>query len=412
MKTKTWAAAIGLTAFFLAAFHSGAEPSPQQLANWLKRFPDADTNKDGVLSLEEASAYQKKLRGKSGKGQKPSRGAPRSFSVNPGWANSDFPESAVFTKSPAEIAEIFAKASKGNSPILSGPKPEDGSLRLAGTGHSFMAPGYRALPAIAKAAGFGDQILHTHVGGGITGSARYKWEQENGIFQFDGKPLPKLLASIANSKWDAMVWGPYFNDRTNYYSCWIDFCLKYNPAMKFYLSDAWIQLYQLDKTPESEDFFTQERVDEMNRTKRGIYIKLVESLNEAYPGKVYILPTCDAMTLAAKRYLKDDLPGVEGFNRIIGGKEKSLWRDHLGHLGPGFDRLEGYVFYATLYGKSPELIEEKIDFNPRIKDTAKDFPSPELDRIFRKIAWESVTHHPLSGVTDKDGDGIADRPES
>jgi len=29
-----------------------AEPSAEQLAKWLKRFPDADTNKDGILSLE------------------------------------------------------------------------------------------------------------------------------------------------------------------------------------------------------------------------------------------------------------------------------------------------------------------------------------------------------------------------
>jgi hypothetical protein len=68
------------------------------------------------------------------------------------------------------------------------------------------------------------------------------------------------------------------------------------------------------------------------------------------------MPTSDAMVLAAKSYLSGELPGIEGIHRVIGKKERSLWRDQRGHIGPGFDRLEGYVFYATLYGKSPELI--------------------------------------------------------
>ena len=53
-----------------------------------------------------------------------------------------------------------------------------------------MMPGYRTLPHICEAAGF-TQPLHTHTGGGMTGSVRYKWEQENGIFSFDRKPKPK-----------------------------------------------------------------------------------------------------------------------------------------------------------------------------------------------------------------------------
>ena len=90
---------------------------------------------------------------------------------------------------------------------LSFPKPADGIMRIVGTGHSFMAPAYKTLPLITRAAGF-EQPLCLHTGGGVTGSARYKWEQENGIFEFDGKPLPKLLAAISNAEWEAMIWGP------------------------------------------------------------------------------------------------------------------------------------------------------------------------------------------------------------
>jgi len=297
---------------------------------------------------------------------------------------------------PEEIAKIFGQ-------FPSHPKPSDGSFRIVGTGHSFMAPGFKTFPLIARAAGFEEQVLYTHTGGGMTGSARYKWEQENGIFQFEGRPTPKLLAAISNAEWDRMMWGPYFNDRPEYYACWIDFCLKYNPDMKFYLSDAWPQLYQLESPPASEEDFTAEMFERMGEERNDFNGELVDTLNAKHPGKVFIMPTSDAMVLAAKRYLDGQLPGVEGVHKAVGGKERSLWRDRLGHLGPGFERLEGYVFYATIYGRSPELLEDEIKFAGD-----SDFPSAGLDRVFRTIAWEAVVNHPRSGVRDEDGDGIRD----
>ena len=322
--------------------------------------------------------------------------APRFFKVHPGWEKEGFPEHAACYKSPEELKKMVGS-------IKSFPKPTNGAIRVVGTGHSFMMPGYRTLSPITRAAGF-EQPIQLHTSGGITGSTRHKWEQENGIYQFEGrKPKPILLASIANAEWDAMTWGPYFHDRPQYYTCWIEFCLKYNPYMKFYLSDAWPQLHQLGFKPKSEDELTEEVMLRIGKEKHEKYAKLIKALRKDYPDKVFIMPTSDAMLLAALHHIREGLPGVEGLHKAVGGKERSLWRDPLGHLGPGFDRLEGYVFYASLYGRSPELIEGSVEFrgNP-------DFPSPELDKIFRKIAWEAVSNHPLSGVKDDNGDGVAD----
>ncbi len=378
-----------------------AQPSPRQLQNWLKRFPAADANGDGKLTPEEARAYLSKVRGAQ-RGDNGGRGAPRTFKVDPGWEKDRFPDHAVTYKSAREILKLYANQVGEKRALVSFEKPKDGALRIVGTGHSFMAPGYKTFPLIARAAGM-EQPLHTHTGGGITGSARYKWEQENGIFQFDRKPTPKLLASIANAEWDAMMWGPYFNDRPEYYSCWIDFCLKYNPDMKFFLSDAWPQLYQLGEMPKSETFFTEEIMERMGRERTEGYRELVGALREKYGARIFIMPTSDAMVLAAKHFIRGELPGIEGMHKAVGGKERSLWRDQLGHLGPGFDRLEGYVFYATVYGRSPELITKEILFRDQ-----DDFPGPALDAIFRKIAWQAVANNPLSGVRDRNGDGVRD----
>ena len=377
-----------------------ANPSKDQLARWLKQYPKADSNGDGVLTVEEAAAYRAKLQGGGRQGR---RGPPRTFEVHPGWRKDRFPEDAVCYQSPERIKEIYAKVlGPGRNPLTSFPRPADGAMRIVGTGHSFMAPGYKVLPKICEAAGF-RQPLHLHLGGGMTGSARFKWEQENGIFQFEGKPNPKLLASIANAEWEAMMWGPYFLDRPEYYRCWIEFCLKYNPEMKFYLSDAWPQVEQLDEIPASEDQLTAAVITRLGREKHEAYCRIADTLNKEFPGRVFILPTCDAMVLAAQYYHRGELPGIEGINRSIGGKKRSLWSDRLGHLGPGLDRLEGYVFYATLYRRSPALISDRIDFGG-----SGQFPGGKLDRVFREIAWKAVAGHPLSGVRDEDGDGRAD----
>ena len=398
---------MAISGFPLSAVCNGQRaPSPTQLQKLLDRFPAADTNGDGKLSQDEAIAYRNKFAGQRKANRRtPARGIKREFKVNPGWDLERFPEHAVCYKTPAEIKATFEKVASGKQPaVVSYPKPSDGALRVVGIGHSFMMPGYKTLPAISLGAGM-KQPLYTHVGGGMTGSARYKWEQENGIFQFSGKPVPKLLSSIAGAQWDAMMFGPYYNDRAVYYSCWIDFCLQYNPDMKFYLSDAWPQLEQLQKKPKSEAFFTAEVLDRMGSKKRATHAKTFDPLLKAYPGKVFVLPTSDAMVLAAKCFIRGELPGIEGLHRSLGKKQRSLWKDQLGHLGPGLERLEGYVFYATLYGQSPERIENEIEFGGDAN-----FPRPALDRMFRKIAWQAVAEHPFSGVTDQNGDGISDSP--
>ena len=38
--------------------------TPEQLQTWLKRFPEANANGDGTLSLKEAQAYRQKMTGK------------------------------------------------------------------------------------------------------------------------------------------------------------------------------------------------------------------------------------------------------------------------------------------------------------------------------------------------------------
>ena len=405
--------ALASTAPF--SYAQAQQHSESRLAQLLKRFPEADADGDGKLTQQEFNAARKQSQQSRQGNRRPSAAAQAELEFDPGWEKDEFPPHAVSLKTPKEIMAIYKRGPAGQTPLrgsdaLSFPKPRDGSLRIIGTGHSFMKPGIVTLPAITRADGF-EQPFCLHTGGGHNGSTRNKWELENGIFGFDGKPLPKLLAAISNAEWEAMIWGPYTDDRPEFYTCWIDFCEQYNPGMKFYLSDAWPMLgqvhevFNLKANPESEAFFTEARFDQLSEEVNAVFAILVKALRES-SADVYILPTHAAMTEAAKRFIRGELPGVEGLYKVIGGKERSIWRDQRGHLAPDFERLEGYVFYATFYGKSPELISAPIKF----KD-ASNFPSAALDKVFREIAWKAVVEHPLSGVTDKNKNGIGDHLE-
>ena len=390
-------------------------PSEARLKQILKRFPQADTNKDGKLTVKEFEAARKKFRQSLQGNARPAQTPKASIGFDSGWEENEFPRHSVSLKTPEEIMAIYKRGAAGRTyagatDAMSFPKPEAGIMRIVGTGHSFTGPGYRTLPSITRAAGF-EQPLCLHNGGGRTGSVSYKWEQENGIFEFDGKPLPKLLAAISNAEWEAMIWGPYNGDRPKFYASWIDFCERYNPGMKFFLIDTWpapgqIRMaFNLTENPKSETFFTETVYDKISVHADTLFSDLVKTLRETTE-KVYIIPTHAAFTEVAKRFLRGELPGYKGLYKVIGGKDPSIWRDQIGHIHPGLESLEGYVFYATLYGKSPELIAAPIKFN-----NDSNLPNAALDKIFREIAWKAVVEHPLSGVTDENKNGVGDHLE-
>jgi hypothetical protein len=298
---------------------------------------------------------------------------------------------ATYLRSADAIRAMPSK--KGRGVKLSYPKST--GLRIVGTGHSWMRPAYRTLPLIAEAAGI-KQHLRTNTRGGEAGGARMMWEYENGILSSKGKPNPVCLAAITTGKWDVMTWGGYTDDRVNYYLGWIEFCLKHNPEMHFYRFNGWPQwahgFGENDRAPRIENYRKKAAVTHERS------VKFYAELEKLYPGKMHILPTNEAMLGALELYFQGRLPGVRGLNRRTDGVSPSIWSDG-GHLGAGMDLLEGYVFYATLYKRSPELIKGNVQHK---------HVSPALDKVFRRIAWQAVVNNPLTGVVDKNSDGIGE----
>jgi len=89
-----------------------------------------------------------------------------------------------------------------------------------------------------------------------------------------------------------MIWGPYKADRPKFYTSWIDFCEKYNPGMKYFLMDAWPTLGQVHDqfrrrgNPESEQFFTDEVLDQLNAAANQKFEAIVTTIEETHDTRV------------------------------------------------------------------------------------------------------------------------------
>jgi hypothetical protein len=277
--------------------------------------------------------------------------------------------------------------------------PKGHGLRIVSTGHSWVAPAMKTLSPIALAAGFDGHHLLSHLNGGGKGSVRSIWAAEKGLdYPGRAKDEPKrtiLLPAIETGQWDVMTWGAFTWDKPEDYTNWIDVCLKANPGMVFYVQDGWPRAQEGMTVPGTYDIkkFLEAQLRINEKIKHG-----VDALNAKYPGKIHVIPMGDGICELLRLLLDKQLPYVQ---KVDSQKQAvpGIYKDG-GHLDEksGLDWFEGYVYYATLYKRSPELIKGKFKV-----------PDDELDKVFRKVAWQVVTHHPLSGVTDRKGSGIGDQ---
>lgn len=366
-------------------FAQTSETSPQ-LKRALARFPDADADDDGILTLREAREYQHKQRGRR---QAASTDSDTGGSARPAY------ETEIFRPTAAELAAAMdADNAAGQRKALHFEKGN--GLRIVSTGHSWVGPALRTLPEIAAAAGLDGQHIRSHTGGGRTGSANAIWRKEFGKYA-DEPARPILLPAIATGQWDVMTWGAFYGDRPEYFSQWIDVSLKANSKMVFYLQDGWpIFDRGLHKADAAQ---VLRALDQAHRqAQQTTFREFYDVMQKKYPDKVFILPAGAAVVDMLHRYYAGELPSFDCVSEHLGGT-KGIFQDgsHLSR-NSGMEWLVGYVYYGTLYRRSPEKIASLVPPNV----------PPEVDRAMRQAAWNAIINSPYSGVSDANGDGIGD----
>jgi hypothetical protein len=112
--------------------------------------------------------------------------------------------------------------------------------------------------------------------------------------------------------------------------------------------------------------------------------KQVKSLNAAV-GKeaVHIIPASRAVFALRERIAQGTAPGLT--------KQTDLFRDDLGHPNAPMAVLVTYCHFAAIHQRSPEGLP--------VPETIKDMPqAAKLNTLMQKIAWDTVSTYPMSGV--------------
>ncbi len=172
-----------------------------------------------------------------------------------------------------------------------------------------------------------------------------------------------------------------------------ELAFRKNPHVRVTLMEFWIPWDKFEwpykGKPEdvNNNSATVEQLTKMHQPYFADYDQYVENLNKKL-GKpvVFVVPMGQAVLALRGKIIAGQVPGID--------KQSDLFTDKLGHPKPPLQALEGYCQFAVTYRRTPVGLPM-----PKVLSDAKNpLWGDKLNRMLQDIAWDAVTHHPLSGV--------------
>jgi hypothetical protein len=168
----------------------------------------------------------------------------------------------------------------------------------------------------------------------------------------------------------------------------VELGLKHNPKMRFLVQQSWVPFDYLDKRVRNNAERDAVQLDVAklradHEKWRGQMEAQVKALNKkASRDAVFIVPAGDAVVKLRALVAQGKAPGM--------AKQSELFTDAIGHGKPPIVMLVSYCNYACITGRSPVGLQVK---EPNI--------SSELHALLQRIAWDTVSTYPMSGVKAK-----------
>jgi len=104
---------------------------------------------------------------------------------------------------------------------------------------------------------------------------------------------------------------------------------------------------------------------------------------------VLIVPIGMAAVTLREKIVKGEAPGLK--------QQSELFRDNWGHALLPLQLLSSYCHYAVIYRKSPVGLPVPLAFRT-LEDMSID-DKAKLNTLLQQIAWDTVSAHPMSGIT-------------
>jgi len=248
------------------------------------------------------------------------------------------------------------------------------------TAHSFHIFVAARLAPIARAAGIEG---HSLVGAQMIGGSK--------VIQHWDLPDEKNQAKRALSAGtvDVLTMSPIMtytpDDGIERY---VELGAMHNPRARFLVQqswpawDGWLPGERVASN-EERDTRSLDIVRKANKRFRDAIELQVSGLNRKLGRKaVFITPAGDAVLRLRELIAAGKAPGLT--------KQTDLFTDPIGHGKEPLVALTTYCNFAGIYGISPQGV--------KLKNPTLDNLNPELDPLLRRIAWETVSAYPMSGV--------------
>ena len=277
------------------------------------------------------------------------------------------------------LALVTAHEADDVPPITSG-------QRVATCGHSFHVFTYRQVEQIAASAGLKHQLVGLSSIGGSTVQKHWDVPEEKSAVK------QVLKAGGADVLTLSPIWLP--DDAIEQF---VKLGIEHNPALRITVQEYWMPndeyepVYPL-QTKKKVDHNATDLAKLSVATLR--YAKDIEDyvkgINQRL-GKeaVLIVPVGMAAMTLREKIVKGEAPGLK--------QQSELFRDNWGHAMLPLQLLSSYCHFAVIYRKSPVGLPVPLAFRT-LKDMSDD-DKAKLNTLLQQIAWDTVSAHPMSGIT-------------
>jgi hypothetical protein len=262
--------------------------------------------------------------------------------------------------------------------------PVSRGQRVFTCAHSFHVFVYRILGEMASAAGIKD---HQSVGLSRIGGSR--------VIQHWNVPDEKneAKAALRAGKVDVLTLSPIWlpDDGIEKFA---KLGFEHNPDIRITVQEFWLPndtyhpVYPLETRKKVDHNATvieelrqqQARYDhDMEEFIRGLNARLGKDV-------LVVVPVGQAAVALREKIVAGQAPGLKA--------QWDLFRDTWGHPQPPLQVLAGYCHFAVIYRRSPV----GLPVPPELASMENLNDKDKLNRLLQELAWDTVNHHPLTGV--------------
>lgn len=257
--------------------------------------------------------------------------------------------------------------------------------RVATCGHSFHVFTYKQVAEIAKSAGLDQQPVGLSSIGGSTVQKHWEVSEEKSAVKQVLKTGQVDVLTLSP------IWLP--DDAIEQF---VKLGIEHNPALRILVQEYWMPndeynpVYPLD-TKKKIDHNATDIAKLREATMR--YAKDIEDCAQGINqrlGKqsVFVVPVGMAAVTLREKIIKGEAPGLK--------TQGELFRDNWGHALAPLQILSSYCHFAVIYRRNPAGLPVPNAFKA-LKDMS-DEDKAKLNQLLQEIAWDTVTHHPLTGL--------------